>query len=80
MQKPTEDTPASSVKVVIVRNAVRCNICGEVIESKHQHDYVMCKCGACAVDGGHSYLRRSFVTPDCYTELTETQTVSLSEG
>jgi len=43
----------------IIRNAARCKLCGDVIESTYQHDYVMCSCGACAVDGGHAYLRRS---------------------
>ena len=43
----------------IKENKIRCKKCGEIIESKTVHDYVICKCGACAVDGGHSYLRRS---------------------
>ena len=31
-----------------------------------------CECGAVAVDGGHSYLKRSFVhSPKDYTELSE---------
>ena len=38
---------------MIIKNAIRCNICGDEIESKHRHDFVQCKCGACAVDGGH---------------------------
>ena len=45
---------------MIIRNAIRCNICGDEIESKHRHDFVECSCGACAVDGGHDYLRRCF--------------------
>ena len=40
----------------IIRNAIRCNICGDEIESKYRHNYVRCSCGACAVDGGHDYL------------------------
>lgn len=47
------------MKMKIIRNAARCKLCGDVIESTYQHDYVMCSCGACAVDGGHAYLRRS---------------------
>ena len=43
---------------MIVKNAIRCNICGDEIESKSRHDFVTCKCGACSVDGGHDYLRR----------------------
>lgn len=55
----------------ILKNAICCNKCGEVIESKSEHDYVTCKCGACAVDGGHDYLRRCAPSQDAYTELSE---------
>lgn len=58
----------------IIHNMIRCNLCGDEIESTSVHDYVQCSCGACAVDGGHDYLRRigdhdswtdiSVVTPD----------------
>lgn len=44
----------------IIRNIIRCKHCGDVIESKHRHDYVQCGCGRVAVDGGLDYLRRSF--------------------
>lgn len=57
---------------MIIRNAIRCNICGDEIESKHRHDYVECKCGACAVDGGHDYLRRCFKEQDCFTDISVT--------
>lgn len=56
----------------IVRNMIRCNHCGEVIESKYRHDYVTCKCRCCSVDGGHDYLRRGFKTSQSdYTELSQ---------
>jgi len=42
----------------IIRNAIRCVKCGDVIESVSVHDFKFCSCGACAVDGGHEYLRR----------------------
>ena len=58
----------------IIRNAIRCNICGDIIESAFRHDYVICRCGACAVDGGHDYLRRGFKEKGCYTELSEVET------
>lgn len=45
----------------IIRNSLKCKNCGEHIESKHRHDYVLCKCGSCAVDGGKEYLRRAGV-------------------
>ena len=31
----------------IIRNAIRCKKCGEVIESKSVHDFKFCSCGAC---------------------------------
>lgn len=44
---------------MILRNVAECRQCGYVIESKHRHDFVTCKCGAISVDGGRDYLRRS---------------------
>lgn len=58
------------MKTIIKKNAIRCNVCGEEIESRYRHNYVICKCGACAVDGGHDYLRRSAIMPDSYTDLS----------
>lgn len=55
----------------IITNKIRCKKCGDIIESKHVHDFKMCKCGACAVDGGHAYLRRQG-NPDDWEELSET--------
>ena len=54
----------------IIKNAIRCNLCGDEIESKSVHDYVRCKCGACAVDGGHEYLRRCFKSEECFTDIS----------
>ena len=33
----------------IIRNAIRCEKCGDIIESKTIHDFKCCSCGACAV-------------------------------
>lgn len=44
--------------MAIIRNAIGCKHCGDVIESKSVHDFKACSCGACAVDGGLAYLRR----------------------
>ena len=60
----------------IIRNAIQCNNCGDIIESTYRHEYVECKCGACAVDGGHDYLRRCFKDKGCYTDLSETVEIS----
>ena len=42
----------------ILSNKIRCKKCGDIIESKTRHSFVVCKCGAVAVDGGHDYLKR----------------------
>lgn len=41
-----------------LRNRAQCRKCGDIIESRHVHDFVRCKCGAIFVDGGHDYIRR----------------------
>lgn len=56
----------------ILRNAIRCVRCGDIIESKSEHDFQTCSCGAVSVDGGHLYLRRVFSQGvDDYEELSE---------
>lgn len=49
--------------MTILRNAIKCNECNAVIESRHRHDFVRCSCPtgslfSCAVDGGRDYLKR----------------------
>lgn len=39
-------------------NKIQCKLCGDIIESKHVHDLVFCKCRAIFVDGGDEYRRR----------------------
>lgn len=58
----------------IIRNAIRCKKCGDIIESKTVHDFKVCSCGACAVDGGHDYLRRCGNLED-WEELSEAEKV-----
>ena len=57
----------------IIKNAIRCKHCGDTIESVNVHDYVICSCGVCGVDGGYDYLRRSFKTSpeDDFIDLSE---------
>ena len=55
----------------IIKNAIRCNHCGDVIESTHRYDFVTCSCGCCSVDGGKDYLKRTFAdSQDDFTELS----------
>lgn len=55
---------------MILANKIRCRRCGNIIESKYRHDFQWCPCGACAVDGGYDYLRRTGKRDD-YEELSE---------
>ena len=53
-----------------IKNIAKCLLCGDIIESKHRHDYVTCKCGNLSVDGGKDYWKRSVVHGlDSYKEL-----------
>lgn len=56
--------------MTIISNKAKCNKCGEIIESKHRHDFVRCSCKNLAVDGGKDYLKRLFKEDD-YTDLSE---------
>ena len=56
----------------IIRNAIRCRACGDEVESKSVHDFVGCRCGKVAVDGGHCYLKR-MGEPGDWEELSETE-------
>ena len=58
----TRDTPADReqeepVRDRLTRNAARCLVCDQVVESKHVHDFVTCPCGNLSVDGGLEYSR-----------------------
>lgn len=58
----------------IIRNCIKCNNCGDVIESTSVHDFKMCSCGRVGVDGGHEYLRRLFADgQDDFEELSVVQ-------
>lgn len=60
----------------IIKNAIKCNHCGEIIVSTSRHHLVRCKCGYCDVDGGNDYLRRGFTnSPEDFTEMSEVEEV-----
>ena len=68
---------------MILHNRAKCLSCGDIIESKHRHDFVWCKCGRIFVDGGLAYLRRGWPDDDgpTYEELSEeTDESSNKEG
>ena len=57
----------------LIRNAIQCLNCNDIIESIHRHDYVKCSCGGCMTDGGLDYIHRAhnpkvdFVELDLYS-------------
>ena len=54
----------------IIANKIQCKKCQDIIESRYTHDFVWCKCGSVAVDGGKSYLRRCG-EPDDMIDMSE---------
>lgn len=36
---------------------IRCRKCGDILQSKYRHDFQMCRCGSCYIDGGDDYCR-----------------------
>lgn len=55
----------------ITKNAIRCNSCGDIIESRYTHDYKTCPCGRVAVDDGLDYLSRTYTSEqEDYAELS----------
>lgn len=61
---------------IIVKNAIRCKHCGDIIESTYRHDFKFCSCKRCAVDGGLDYLRRCG-TIDDWEDLSEYKEVEV---
>ncbi|WP_297289427.1 DUF7695 domain-containing protein [uncultured Flavonifractor sp.] len=56
----------------IIKNAIQCKHCGDIIESTARHEFVTCSCGCCSVDGGHDYIRRGFRSSrDDFIELSQ---------
>jgi hypothetical protein len=57
---------------VVVTNKCQCRHCNDIIESKHRHDFVTCKCGAIFTDGGKEYIRRGAKDLNDIIDLSET--------
>lgn len=52
---------------------IRCRKYGDIIESKHRHDFQTCKCMSIFIDGGKEYSRIGFPfgNPDDWYERVE---------
>ena len=49
----------------LIKNSVKCLECGEILESKHRHQFSMCHCpNETACDGGLEYQRTLAVDLD----------------
>ena len=56
----------------IKTNKIKCTHCGDVIESAYTHDFKSCSCATVSIDGGKSYLKRSFkYSPNDFVDLSE---------
>ena len=60
----------------LIKNAIKCLKCNDVVESKHKHDFKLCKCGTVFVDGRLTYRRiggdLSMIEDACvYVEVDE---------
>lgn len=42
---------------MLIKNKAQCKRCKDIIESKHRHDFVTCKCGSISIDGGLDYQK-----------------------
>ena len=58
------------MKTEIIINKIQCIHCKDVLISYNRHDFRMCFCGKCGVDGGKDYLRRLGEETD-YIEMSE---------
>ena len=58
----------------IIVNRIKCKKCGDIIESKHRHDFKWCKCNSIAVDGGKDYLKR-IGDADLFIELSKVKNI-----
>lgn len=58
------------MKSKIKINKVQCPKCKDVIASEHRHDFVWCRCGNVAIDGGKDYIKRSAYSTE-WKELSE---------
>jgi len=55
----------------LVKNAAKCVLCEDIIDSKYRHDFVSCKCGEIFVDGGLDYQRAGANSFTNFIDLSE---------
>ena len=72
---------------VLTRNAVKCLLCDTILESKHRHHFVECRCeNQSFVDGGLAYNRVGGKDLDLienlceYVEMTDDEYAAYQDG
>ncbi len=50
---------------------LKCLDCGDVIQSKHRHDFVSCSCRKVSIDGGGEYQRMLLMPGGSYVDLDQ---------
>lgn len=46
------------MKSKIIRNAAKCRLCGDIIETKKLYENPTCSCGEISISGGLHYIER----------------------
>ena len=64
----------------VTRNRCQCRLCDDIIESRHRHDFVSCKCGEIFTDGGREYIRRGANDLGNIIDLSEYELKELNHG
>ena len=54
----------------LIKNSIRCKVCGIVLTSKYRHDFVSCPCGV-FTDGGLDYVRWGHPVPGGFDDWIE---------
>jgi len=58
----------------------QCVLCGDVVESKHRHDFVRCGCGESFLDGGDDSPRGSLsMVPVDETPMSDVELLNYLE-
>lgn len=61
------------------QDAIQCELCKDVVFSINRHDMHYCECGACFIDGGREYCRRTVTSTieGSYHHLTKEFTANV---
>jgi hypothetical protein len=54
-----------------MRNRAKCRLCGDILESFHEHDRVECSCGEIAISGGTVRYELAYRNLDNFLRLDD---------